>query len=72
MEGYYPHKLILGYEVCQMKGALMKGLRTDRGKRGYLLASLYTHVLPFSPSFEISEPNLAWFLGVPIGHIMDT
>ena len=33
--------------------------------RGYLLASLYRSVLPFSPSFEIYGPNLAWFLGVP-------
>ena len=23
MEGYYPHELILGYEVCQMKGTLI-------------------------------------------------
>ena len=22
-EGYYPHELILGYEVCQMKGTLI-------------------------------------------------
>ena len=31
MEGYYPHELILGYEVCQMKGTLTytgKCLRT--------------------------------------------
>ena len=23
MEGYYPHELILVYEVCQMKGTLI-------------------------------------------------
>ena len=23
MEGYYPHELILGYEICQMKGTLI-------------------------------------------------
>ena len=23
MEGYYPHELILGYEVCRMKGTLI-------------------------------------------------
>ena len=31
IEGYYPHELILGYEVCQMKGTLTytgKCLRT--------------------------------------------
>ena len=31
MEGYYPHELILGYEVCQMKGTLI-GVSTDLGK----------------------------------------
>ena len=23
MEGYYPHELKLGYEICQMKGTLI-------------------------------------------------
>ena len=24
MEGYYPHELILGYEICQMKGTIIE------------------------------------------------
>ena len=31
-EGYYPHELILGYEVCQMKGKLIGNLITDLRK----------------------------------------
>ena len=26
MEGYYPHELVMGYEVCQMKGTLIRVL----------------------------------------------